>query len=104
MLLLFVFLGIFSIFWIMEVFSLEEDEFSGMFLTQSSSVVIPEIQENANKEEGSEEGMKFESEARGFASAGEEKFEGQSESLGAYSDISDPEDDFENPVYGRTNK
>ena len=81
----------------MESFSLEDEEGHELFLTQQSK----DNSSSNNGEIGDEiEPMEFfvaENQTSNlFGEVGEESNKGV-----VYSDISDPEDDFENPVYGR---
>ena len=82
------------------LFSLEEDEFNDLFIMQNSDGNQCNKENNeTDKNEGvlGVEDMDVEMQDMHFAES-----EGGVKPI--YSDIADPEDDFVNPVYGRTNR
>ena len=75
------------------VYSLEEEDYNGLFITQESSNDANLSGEVINKEDSEMIDTEVPGEVSGEGGVVQP----------IYSDISDPEDDFVNPVYGRTN-
>ena len=82
------------------VFSLEEDEFNDLFITQNSGgMKYSEEYNESDENEGLFSDVNMEVEAQGLKFSQE-----NANDKCMYSDISDPEDDFIDPIYGRTKK
>ena len=83
------------------MFSLEEEDYSGMFLTQSGRVEEAGGSQNEMRSKTSEDLLVFEDAEKDVTSSSNSSLEREGVESGQYSDISDPDDDFMNPVYGR---
>ena len=79
-----------------EMFSLEDDDASELFITQTPR----NFEQNNDKSEDEFDFGEY-LEVTGDHVVKEDKV---NDSVPVYSDISDPEDDFVNPIYGRTVK
>ena len=90
--------GFFLAFCNMEVFSLEEEECGGLFLTQNSRNHNGESEEFANKEDKSREDNFFGMDPFDFTSPCVSMICRNTERNTLYSDISDDEKDFQNPA------
>ena len=83
-----------------QVFSLEEDDCSDLFVTQTprKKNIVPPSEENCNE---SQEGNEFRGvDQHDFMSPCVSLHSKLENTSTVYSAISDPEDDFEKPIYG----
>ena len=88
----------------MEVFSLEEDEFNGLFITQESRNSSQDVCGEADMVSGDDLMDISEEQSECVLQNAQVEADITNSYNQQYLDISDPEDDFVNPVYGRVNK
>ena len=83
----------------MDVFSLEDDDCNDLFITQT-----PREDVGNGKESCGNDGNIVTLPMGNVTNLHASKVNSDDSGLQMYSDISDPEDDFVNPIYGRTNR
>ena len=88
----------------MEVFSLEEEDGGGLFLTQESRNEVSQVNDGEGVGDSRIEGSLYGINAENFTLLTGPSKDNEASTNTEYSDISDPEDDFMNPVYGRADR